>query len=57
MVRVRCIRADSEKVLELGSVYYVDSMADIDAYVHIRGGRYIGMYPSKWFEEAPDGAA
>lgn len=57
MVRVRCIRTDSAKVLELGSVYYVDSMEDVDAYVYILRARYIGMYPSKWFEEAPDGTA
>lgn len=50
MIRVKCLRSDSNGKLEVGSVYWVDTFDDVDSYVHIRGGRYIGMFPSKWFE-------
>lgn len=50
MIRVKCLRSDSNGKLEVGSVYWVDTLDDVDSYVHIRGGRYIGMFPSKWFE-------
>lgn len=50
MIRVKCLRSDSNGKLEVGSVYWVDTLDDVDSYVHIRGGRCIGMFPSKWFE-------
>lgn len=51
MIRVKCLRPDSNGKLEAGSIYWVDTLDDVDSYVHIVGGRYIGMFPSKWFEE------
>ena len=50
MLKVKCNRVDSGGALELGHTYLVDTLEDTDAYVHLVGGRYIGMYPSTWFE-------
>lgn len=50
MIRVKCLRSDSNGKLEVGSIYWVDNLDDVDSYVFIIGGRYIGMFPSKWFE-------
>lgn len=51
MVKVRCKRVDAKGVLSIDGIYLVDNLVDVDSYVHMLSGRYIGMYPSVWFEE------
>lgn len=51
MIRVKCLWSDSNGKLEVDAIYFVDTLDDVDSYVHSVGGRYIGMFPSKWFEE------
>lgn len=51
MIKVCCIKSDTKGNLEVGSHYLVDTLDDVDSYVHLPLGicRYIGMYPSTWF--------